>query len=284
MMKRMLAVLAVVFGTLAVSWMAAPATVAGAAGPTTTTIYDSTEAGASSLVSQCFDCAQMTQIGDQVSFAPGTSRTLNNVTVQLESWGCQGGGVYTDNCVSVSPTFDYPVTLHLYDVGAGGTGVGNLIGSYTQTFAIKYRPTADNAACPPSQYGGAGLWFDGTTCHYGIASPITFAIPDITVPSNVVYGISLSTSDSATSPTPCASQPTGCPADSLNVGLTTTDEGQPSVGSDPLPGTLYHDSSYAPFYCDDGAGAPAPSGPTSPWTTPPTPPTPRSRAGRPMPS
>ena len=254
MMKRMLAVVAVLLGTLAIGLVTAPTTVAGAAGPTTTTIYDSTDAGASSLVSQCFDCEQMSQIGNQISFAPGTSRTLNNVTVQLESWGCQGGGVYSDNCVSVSPTFNYPLTLNLYDVGAGGTGVGARIGSYTQTFAIKYRPTADNTDCPPSEYGGAGLWFDGTTCHYGIASPVTFTIPDITVPSSVIYGISLSTSDSATDPTPCTSQPTGCPADSLNVGLTTTDESQPSVGSDPLPGTLYHDSSYAAFYCDDGTG------------------------------
>ncbi len=255
MMKRMLAVVAVVLGTLAMGLTTAPATVAGAAGPTTT-IYDSTQAGASSLVSQCFDCEQMSQIGNQVSFAPGTPRTLNSVTVQLESWGCQGGGVYTDNCVSVSPTFNYPVTLNLYDVGADGTSVGNPITSVTQTFAIKYRPTADDTHCPSADYGGAGLWYDASTstCHYGIASPITFSIPDITVPDNLVYGISLSTSDSATDPTPCAEQPTGCPADSLNVGLTTTDDDQPSVGSDPLPGTLYHDSSYAAFYCDDGAG------------------------------
>ena len=165
--------------------------------------------------------------------------------MQLESWGCQGGGVYTDNCVSVSPTFNYPVTLNLYDVAADGTGVGNLIATYTQTFAIKYRPTADNTDCPPSEYGGAGLWYDAAPhLPLRIASPITFSIPDITVPNNLVYGISVSTSDSATDPTPCSAQPTGCPADSLNVGLTTTDGPQPSVGSDPLPGTLYHDSSY----------------------------------------
>ena len=74
MMKRMLAVVAVLLGTLAIGLVTAPTTVAGAAGPTTTTIYDSTDAGASSLVSQCFDCEQMSQIGNQISFAPGTSR------------------------------------------------------------------------------------------------------------------------------------------------------------------------------------------------------------------
>jgi len=249
-MRRVLAVLAVLAGTLTMGLVTAPSTVAGAAGPGTT-IYDSTTPGATSLASYCFECAQVQEIGNQVTFGPG-SRTLNNVTVTMESWGCESGGVYSHDCVSTDPTFNYPVTLNLYNVGNDGTSVGSLITSVTQTFAIKYRPTSDATDCPPASYGGAGLWFDGTSCNYGIASNVTFALPDLTVPNNLVYGIAVNTADAGYSPVPCTGQPAGCPADSLNVGLSTTSGAAQTVGSDPVLGAIYQNTNFAPYYCDDG--------------------------------
>lgn len=228
----------------------APAAVSGAATPTTT-VYDSTQVGATSLVSQCFECAQVAEIGNQVALAPG-SHVLNNVTVTMESWGCEAGGVYSNDCISTDPTFNYPVTLNLYQVGTGGVAVGSPITSITQTFAIKYRPTSDQTNCPPANHGGAGLWFDGSACHYGIASNITFNLSDLHVPSHVIYGIAINTADYGTSPVACINQPTGCPANSLNVGLTTTDGPQPSVGGDPVLGALYQNTLYQPYYCDNG--------------------------------
>jgi hypothetical protein len=248
-MRRVLAVLA---GTLTMGLVTVPTTVAGAVSPSTT-IYDSTTAGATSLPSQCFECAQVQEIGNQVTFGPG-SRTVNNVTVTMESWGCESGGIYSNDCVSTDPTFNYPVTLNLYNVGNDGTSVGSLITSVTQTFAIKYRPTSDSTDCPPADYGGAGLWFDGSACNYGIASNVTFTLPDVTVPNNLVYGIAVNTADAGYSPVPCSDQPTGCPANSLNVGLSTTNGSPQTVGSDPVLGAIYQNTNYGAFYCDNGAG------------------------------
>ena len=41
-------------------------------------------------------------------------------------------------------------------------------------------------------------------------------------------------------------RPGGCPYDSLNVGLAPSVK----VGSKPYPGTLFWNTSYAPFLCD----------------------------------
>ena len=247
-MRRVLAVLSVLLGTLTMGMVTAPASVAGATSPTTT-IYDSTDPTSTSLVSQCYECAQVTQIGNQVSFGPG-NRTLHSVTVQMESWACESGDAYgqTGPCISPDATFAQPMTLNLYNVGNDGVSVGTLIGSFPIVAQVKYRPTSDPVRCTTDSE-----WWDGTSCHHGIVSPVTFDVGDITVPNNVIYGVSVNTNDYGTPPTPCASQPAGCPADSLNFGLTTTSTPQVSVGSDPVLGAIYENTGYAPFYCDNGA-------------------------------
>ena len=83
------------------------------------------------------------------------------------------------------------------------------------------------------------------------------------LPDSVIYGISYNTSGYGPSPygygTTCALSAAGCGYDSLNVGYSEspavpTPGTEPSVGSDPNPGTAYLQGTYANFYCDNGAG------------------------------
>ena len=248
-MRRVLAVLSVLLGTLTMGLVTTPVTtaVAGAAAPSTT-IYDSTDPTATSLASQCYECAQVTEIGNQVSFGSG-NRTLSSVTVQMESWACETGDAYgqTGPCISPDTYFDQPMTLNLYNVGDDGVSVGSLLTSVSMTAHIKYRPTSDPVRCTTDSE-----WWDGSSCNHGIVSPVTFDLGAVTVPDKVIYGIAVNTGNYGNPPVPCTSQPVGCPANSLNVGLTATDGPQPSVGSDPVLGAIYENTGYAPFYCDNG--------------------------------
>ena len=100
------------------------------------------------------------------------------------------------------------------------------------------------------------------SCFNGQATNISFDIdPHVKLPSTIVYGIAYNTSDYGYSPygpqacSPPANNSAGCPYDSLNVALST-DATDVSAGSDPNPGTVWWNTSYAPNYCDGGtAGA-----------------------------
>ena len=64
-MRRVVAVVSILLGTLTMGLVTAPVVTAGAATPTTT-IYDSTGPGASQLTSLAYEATQATEIGDQV--------------------------------------------------------------------------------------------------------------------------------------------------------------------------------------------------------------------------
>ena len=232
--------------------MATPAVAASG----TATIYDSTVSPLPGNVpSEAFEATQTAEFGNQVSFA-GTDRAVDSVVVTLSSWGCQNGHWYNDTC-STTPgsTFDEPITFTIYNVGATNA-VGSVIASSTQTFAIPYRPSADNTHCTGADLGE---WYDATsaTCFNGEAVDVTFNFPDVVVPNAVIYGIAYNTSDYGYSPygdaTACHSSSGGCGYDSLNVGLSD-EPPNPGVGSDPNLGTVYRNTLYAPLYCDNGAG------------------------------
>jgi hypothetical protein len=234
------------------------------------TIYDSTvEPNPGNLASEAFEATQTSELGNQITFA-GTARVLDNVVVQMSSWGC-GSGSWVSGCVTdadTGTTFNEPITLNIYNVGTDNA-VGSLITSETPTFAIPYRPSADpNYAtdCAASAAADdvdvsyfAGAWYDAAlnSCFHGYLTPITFNFGHVVLPNNVIYGIAYNTSDYGTAPygdsTACHATSEGCGYDSLNVGLSE-EPTSPSVGSDPNLGTVYQDSLYAPFYCDNGAG------------------------------
>ena len=167
----------------------------------------------------------------------------------LSSWGCQSGHWYSGDCqTGHAATFSIPITLNIYAPPLTGFGTGPLLATKTQTFAVRYRPSA-------SPRCGDGRWYRNGTCFNGLAVNVKFDLASlgVTVPNTVVYGISFNTTHSGPSPigegAACFSSPGGCPYDSLNIGLASS----VSVGSKPNPGTVYLDTSYAPFYCDGGA-------------------------------
>jgi hypothetical protein len=219
--------------------------------PTTTTvIYDSTTTPTPpNLPSVGFEANQVSELGNQITFSPGTPRLLSQATVTMSSWGCESGGG-NDCATTPGATFSEPITLNIYNVNADNSP-GSLITTITQTFNIPYRPSADPADCPTAQ----SEWYSSATnsCYNGLDTNVTFTLPDVAVPPSIIYGIAYNTSDSGAAPygdsTTC-SEAGDCGYDSLNVGLTTAN--QPSVGTDPIQGTIYWNTSNAGNYCDGG--------------------------------
>ena len=232
------------------------------------TIYNSTvEPNPGNLASESFEASAAAQFGNQISFG-GTARTLEDVVVQMSSWGCQSGS-WTGSpspCVTTpGATFSEPITLNIYNVGPatanGPSSVGSLVASDTQTFNIPYRPSADVTDCSTAPDNGT-QWFDAglNTCFNGYLNNIEFTFGHVNLPNNVIYGVAYNTSDWGAAPygdaTACHSSSGGCGYDSLNVAVSQQPSA-PSVGSDTYPGTVYEDivnSAYAANdYCDAGA-------------------------------
>ncbi len=224
--------------------------------PTTTPIYDSTISPLPAhLVSEAFEATSTSEFGNKITLAPSSS-ALTNVVLTMDSWGCESGGWNTDNCVTTpGSTFPVPITFIIYAAGADNA-VGPVLGSVTQTFNIPYRPSADDVHCTGTS---AGEWYDPTTatCSHGLPTNVTFDFSslDLVLPTSVIYGIEYNTTHYGPNPigesAPCFTSSGGCGYDSLNVALTD-DPTNVTVGSDPNPGKLYQNTSYAPNYCDGG--------------------------------
>jgi hypothetical protein len=217
-----------------------------------TVIYDSTSTPVVAVPSLGFEATQGTEAGNQVSFSNSSPRYLTTVSVTMDSWGCQSGTWSVSGSCTTTPgsTFNEPITLNLYNVGAGNS-VGSKFASITHTFAIPFRPSSDLANCPDGQ-----TFFQNGQCVHGLANNVTFTVPNLLVPNSLIWSVAYNTSDYGSAPygdaTACHSTSAGCGYDSLNVGLTVASG--PSVGTDPLPGTIYWNTGYGPFYCDGGAG------------------------------
>lgn len=192
------------------------------------------------------------EFGNEITFASGSNRQLNNVVVTMSSWGCVTGNWYSGNCYTpAGATFNEPITLNIYNPPAAGSYVpGSLIATVTQTFAIPYRPSV-SANCL------GGKWYDSSlkTCFNGFATNITFNMGGVTVPDTVVYGIAYNTTHYGYAPygetAACYTSSGGCGYDSLNIALSQ-DPTNLSVGIDPNPGTVWQYSIYGFEYCDSG--------------------------------
>jgi hypothetical protein len=90
-----------------------------------------------------------------------------------------------------------------------------------------------------------------------VASNITFdmSASSLTLPDKVIYGISYNTTHYGYNPVGIGAAcyaTDSCGYDSLNIGLTR-DPVNVVVGSDPIPGSIYQNTSLASNYCDGGA-------------------------------
>ena len=118
-MRRVLVSLLALAGLITVGLVSAPAVVAGAT--TGSSIYDSTVSPLpGNVVSEAFAATETSELGNQIKFSSGSGRVLTSVVVGLSSWGCQTGNWSADNCSTpANATFPEPITLNLYNVGAG---------------------------------------------------------------------------------------------------------------------------------------------------------------------
>jgi len=200
-----------------------------------------------------FQANQTTEFGDAVSFAPGTTDKLKQVTVVMNSFACEHGTWNGGDCVTTpGATFPVQVTLRLYPYipGAPATA-GPVFASSTKLFRIAYRPSADPDLClNQAQFASP----DGH-CYNGKTRRISFYFADgLTLPNQLVYGVSFDTSGYGLHPkgydNPCNATNAGCPWDSLNMAAGAT---APKLGTDLLPDGTFFDSSWSGAYCDNGA-------------------------------
>jgi hypothetical protein len=196
------------------------------------------------MVSQAFEATSTSEVGGQVELA-GSKRNNPTVTVVLSSWACQNlkGG----SACSTSPgaTFEWPITLNLYAVGAENQP-GTLLATQTNTYAIPFRPSA-NKKCTMTGEGVVG-W--GKECFSGKTHRVKFQFPGVTLPTKTIIGVAYNTSDYGYAPThgPDFGQ------NSLNVAAREPAETGPSVGAYPLPADAYLNSSWSGAYCNGGEG------------------------------
>ncbi len=235
-----------------------------------TIVYNSIPKPVHAIASQGFECCQVNEFGDGVHLTH-TGR-LDKVSVVMDSWGCQAGHWYSNDCVTVPGTgFTHPITLNVYSVSHGTTRnapdwvVGPLLATRTQTFTIPYRPSADHVRCTgnsandPTNPGNAGKFYSTVdhACVNGLANVITFDFSHagVTLPAQAVFSVAYNTSDSGYHPLgtalACSLTPGGCGYDSLNVGA---DGNGGPVGSVVDPNGVFIDYSNVAKYCDPSQG------------------------------
>jgi len=269
---------------LAVAVSAVLAPPAGATG--ITAVYDSTPLGPGTtngnIPSVGFEATGASEFGNQITLA-SAGTPLVNAVVTMSSWACENqtapgwqthtfpgacdtptftsGTAYNAGgaCEYTVPycagdTFSEPITFNIYKVGPSSS-VGSLILTDTQNFNIPYRPPSDNVHCTGTSQGD---WYDPTSasCFSGMANNITFTLPSVILPKNVIWSIAFNTTTYGYAPIgakPCDSTLQGCPYDALNIGVN--DISAPSLGSDPLPGTVYWNTAVVSNYCTAATSA-----------------------------
>jgi hypothetical protein len=192
-----------------------------------------------------YEATSTSEFGGAVELAAPT-QTITKVTLTMSSWACEKGGAEDGTCVTeAGAKFEWPVTLHIYALGGGGT-IGPEVGSgVTHTFKMPYRPSASTKCFN-------GGWYKMGNCYHGRLFKISFTLKHVTLPTQSIIAVAYNTSDYGASPQrpqPCNTT-NNCPYDSLNVGLT----GSPTVGSAPLPEDAFLSSTWGGAYCDNGAG------------------------------
>jgi hypothetical protein len=230
----------------AVAIFAVAAATAGAS-----TVYDNMPKPLpKNVASEAFEATSTAEFGGQVELA-GTARGNPSITAVLSSWACQEGAGASCH-TSGGTTFSWPITLNVYEVGAGNEP-GAKIASVTETFNIPYRPSANNKLCTPNPEGAVGY---SAECFHGKTFKIAFK-PAVTLPSKAILSIAYNTTNYGEKPVGPAAcslfHPSRCGYDSLNVGL---EEGAgTSAGTQPLPNYAYVNSSFSAEYGAEPHGA-----------------------------
>jgi hypothetical protein len=182
--------------------------------------------------------------GGQIETVITNSRVVKRLTTQLDVFACEHGEYQLENCFTLKPTksFTQTWTAKIYEVGAGNEP-GALVASGAVTAKLHYRPTT-NTSCPATSEG-KGF---GVNCDVGgYLQTIVFKhfTQNKPLPVNVIVLLT-----------------NGCEACGgkvVNVGLQTAYKefaggefvaeppaggGVPAVGADPLPDSIYYNSTF----------------------------------------
>ena len=183
-----------------------------------------------------YEATSTSEFGNGVNLAPGTARDLTNISVVMSNWALHS----TYPTVGTAAGYYHPLTLNLYNVGAGGA-VGSAIASRTVNAFIAWRP--ENGTCNPD--GQAYISPVDGGCYHGSASTVNFDFSSdgVTLPDSIIFGLAYNTADYGASPIHAAG-----PYNSLNFGA----EGGPSIGSNIYTDGAYLNSTWAGAYADGG--------------------------------
>ncbi len=244
--RRLLTLLATVVGVLALT--------AASASAATETVYSNLASPVpGNYASIAFAATQTSEYGGEIELG-GTARKNPQITVGMSIWACQYGNWQTNTCTTPKPKkkFKWPLTLNVYNVGAGNT-VGSKIASVTKTFGLPYRPSV-SAKCASAPYEDPGAWYDEAenTCYHGYAFTVKFKLPGVTLPSQAIVSLAYNTSNYGAAPagdsTACYTTPQGCYYDALNVATVEPAEAALKVGTDPTE-SQFVNSGWNEMYC-----------------------------------
>jgi len=147
--------------------------------------------GTEDTYSQGYECCGVTSAGALVKFG-NTERSLKTVTAEVDSFKCEYGVYYFENCRSkVGKKYPFELTVKIYEL-KGTEERGALLGEQTRLFKIPDRPTT-NVSCPKT---GEGKGF-GTNCDVGgFLTSVEFkAFSGITLPEEAIVEISSPTAN-----------------------------------------------------------------------------------------
>jgi len=175
-----------------------------------------------------FEATSTKELGDFITFGAGP-RNLQSATVTMNNWAFFSTYRTDVNWNGNTAFFSLPLTMNLYNVGAGNA-VGSLLATRTITANIAWRPE------PTPSCGGTAWLAPNGTCYNGLAQNVTFDFSGTVVPDNIIFGISYNTATHGYQPTGISG-----PYNSLNVAVTTS---AASVGADGGPaGSNYRNTS-----------------------------------------
>ncbi|MGA3160376.1 MAG: PEP-CTERM sorting domain-containing protein [Terracidiphilus sp.] len=195
--------------------------------------------------SESFEATGTGEFGDLIQFAGGNPiYYLTSATVGMSDWAyaSEMTGYFNGTTITANG-FTVPLTLNLFNVGAGNT-VGSLIDSETVDALIPWRPEP-SAACANASNNVNNAWMASNgNCYNGSLSTVTFNLPYISVPDTIIYGIAFNTTNYGTNPTEVLG-----PYDNLNFALAST---PPTVGSNPLPDSVFAQTGGSAFSQETG--------------------------------
>jgi hypothetical protein len=182
-----------------------------------------------------FEAQQVNEFGDQVKLDTTRGTTLESMTVDFQSYGCETSGHWnTGNCVTpaVADTFTVPggITAKIYDAAT----LTLIATSNVLNPDIPFRPSAiSDASCPnpPADPNALDSRFKDPVsgnCNYSLSVPLTFTFPagiSFTSGQDVVWTVQFNTTHYGYTPIgeaqACFTPDPGCGYDSLNVGAKT---------------------------------------------------------------